>query len=340
MTVKAFESLKENLRIGENEIPKEWVTFLETHISYLMLLKHEVYKLKKTVKLPFVDFLDLSARKEACDQELKLNRRLAPAVYLDVLPVKEHHGTIGIGTSAGKTVDYAVKMKRINNELEMDRLLERKIVTHSQVEALAKVISSFHEHAVTVQKIWEADRLKSTYNQLRDWHLFAKNKLGQVYADIIDQSCRKSDTFIDQHIGIINNRSQMGYVRDLHGDLHSQNIFLTNPPVVFDCIEFDEDLRQIDILNEIAFFLMDLEYYKAYTLVSHFMKCYQHHLQDTDLGQFMDEELLLYFKMYRASVRAKVLMISAKEASQMKNKYLGEVRQYLDLVKKYHKQLT
>jgi len=340
MTETAFESLKKDLRIGEKKIPSRQVTFLETHISYLILLKQEVYKLKKTVKLPFVDFSDLSSRKKACEEELKLNRRLAPTVYLDVLPVKDHHGTTRIGTSVGKTVDYAVKMKRINNELEMDRLLDRKIVTHSQIENLAKVISDFHLNAATVQKIWKADHLKSTYNQLGDWHAFARDELGQAYADIIDQSCRSSDRFIDQHIEIINSRSQRGYVRDLHGDLHSHNIFLTHPPVVFDCIEFDEDLRQIDLLNEIAFFLMDLEYYQAYSLSSHFVKCYQHHLQSTDLGQFMHKDLLLYFKMYRAAVRAKVLMISAKDATQEKSKYLEEVRQYLDLVSKYLKELA
>lgn len=340
MTETAFQLLRNNLRIGERTIPKDQVEMVETHISYLLLLKDEVYKLKKTVKLPFVDFSELPQRKHACSQELHLNRRLAPDVYLDMVAVKETQGAIGIDTAQGEIIDYAVRMKRIDNALEMDRLLERKAVGLRQIDSLAGVIAGFHRQAFPVKKIWKAEHLQATYNQLAEWASFAGTELGTDYGHIIEQSCRVSDTFINEHIDLINRRSRLGYVRDLHGDLHSHNIFLTEPPVVFDCIEFDEDLRQIDLLNEIAFFIMDLEFFRADDLAAYFIERYVYYLHDADLSQLMNDELLLYFKMYRASVRAKVLMVGARHSVQQKQEHLEEIGRYLQLVGRYLKQMV
>jgi aminoglycoside phosphotransferase family enzyme len=338
MTDSEFENLLQNLHIGNQKIDRQDIEIIETHISYLILLEQDVYKLKKTVSLAFVDFSSLSARQAACRQELQLNRRLAPDVYRDVLEVKEEGGRVGIGLEKGATIDYTVWMRRVDNTLEMDRLLEQGQVSESQVDTLALLIADFHQGAKTVHKTWRAANLMDTYNQLSSFYKYAQSTLGQSYADIIEQSCRLSDTFISKHIDELNQRSKAGYVRDLHGDLHSHNIFLTDPPVVFDCIEFDDDLRQIDVLNEIAFFLMDLEYYKADKLADFFLKCYTTHIQDSDLRYCMDDQLLLYYKMYRASVRAKVLMINAQNTPRDKEAHLEEVRRYLELVANYMSQ--
>ena len=340
MTETVLNKLLNNLQIGKQKIPRQKVDLIETHISYLILLKHDVYKLKKTVQLPFVDFSELPTRKEACRQELLLNRRLAPEVYRDVLAVNEVDGHMVIGGEKGKTIDYAVWMRRIDNALEMDRLLESEEVKDSQIDSLARLIAAFHQESKPIHKVWEADQLIATFNQIKEWYRFAESALGHTYAELIDRSCQASDVFITHHIDELNQRSRRGFVRDLHGDLHSHNIFLTKPPVVFDCIEFDEDLRQIDVLNEIAFFLMDLEYYEAYALADLFITRYHTYLSGTDLEQAMDDRLLLYFKMYRAAVRAKVLMISVQNSPGEKENHLNEVRRYFDLVESYLDQLT
>lgn len=340
MTETTLNKLLNNLQIGKQKIPRQKVDLIETHISYLILLEHDVYKLKKTVQLPFVDFSELPTREEACRQELLLNRRLAPEVYRDVLAVKEVDGNLVIGAENGKTIDYAVWMLRIDNALEMDRLLEKREVKDSQIDVLACLIASFHQDAKPIQKVWVADQLKATFNQIKEWHSFAESALGHTYAALIVRSCQASDAFITKHIDELNQRSRRGFVKDLHGDLHSHNIFLTKPPVIFDCIEFDEDLRQIDVLNEIAFFVMDLEYYEAYELADLFISRYHTYLSGTDLEQAMDDRLLLYFKMYRAAVRAKVLMISVQNSPGEKESHLREVRRYLDLLEGYLGQLT
>lgn len=337
MTDAEFDLVKQNLSIQGKVVPPNAIEIIETHISYLLLWQEHVYKIKKSVKLPFLDFSRLESRKNACTQELLLNQRLSPGIYLGLVTVSKEKDSLAIdGPGTGKPLDYAVWMKRVDKQLEMDELLDKKKVSEKQTEQLAEIIGDFHKKAFEVHKPWSLDYLQDSYNQISAWQAFVAQHLGEDNAQLIRHSCQLSDRFLSRHIDLINQRSKRGWVRDLHGDLHSRNIFLTDPPLIFDCIEFDDDLRQIDVLNEIAFFLMDLEYYHAYPLAEHFSRHYTSQLKGSPLEGSWDEALLVYFKMYRASVRAKVLLISAKESEdKARQAYLEQVVRYLELVGEY-----
>ncbi|WPP50802.1 hypothetical protein [Catalinimonas niigatensis] len=341
MTEKEFILLKNNPLILGNEISHH-IEFYETHISYLLILSEYVYKIKKTVKLPFLDFSELQLRQKACTQELLLNLRTAPSMYIDLYEVKNVQDRISIGGSYGRTIDYAVRMKKADNNLEMDQVLARNEVEKKHMEKLASLVAQFHQKTFAVHKVWDLQGLKDTYNQLQAWSNLAGHALGKDYQRTIHDSCDLSDHFLTKNIDKMNKRSQMSLVRDVHGDLHSRNIFLENNPIIFDCIEFDDDLRQIDLLNEIAFFIMDMEFFGADELARHFYNHYVSMMLAAGYETLEDDAILNYFKMYRASVRAKVGFISLdKQKEETKQQDLGEeITRYLNLVKRYSLLLT
>ncbi|MEK6477935.1 hypothetical protein WJR50_10385 [Catalinimonas sp. 4WD22] len=339
MTKDEFSLLKENGKIGDKLISDKHPEFLETHISYLLLFPDFVYKIKKSVQLPFLDFSSLSQREKYCHQELMLNQRTAPSIYFDVHEIRSSNGELIINGSEGDIVDYCVRLKRIDNKKEMDHLLSLGEVKVHQMDQLAKKIAHFHQRAKIVRKTQSLEHLRSTYSQILEWSETAIKNLGHSYDKILQDSCQISDKYLEQNIDKINARIQNGLMRDVHGDLHSHNIFLEESPIIFDCIEFDEDLRQIDLLNEVAFFLMDLDYYNATELGVHFYKQYLTYMNEAGIKGLEDEGLLDYFKMYRASVRAKVELISLA-GSQKDNEltmHKKNAEQYLQLVEKYAK---
>ncbi|MDF9797499.1 aminoglycoside phosphotransferase family enzyme [Catalinimonas alkaloidigena] len=341
MNKEEFFQLKQNGKIGDRPIDALQAEYLETHISYLILLTDRVYKIKKTVKLPFLDFTSLTDRKHFCDKELMLNKRTAASVYLDVHEIRSSNKQLIINGTVGEVVDYCVLLKRMDNNKEMDILLKKGEVTNEQIDQLAEEIANFHIVADEVHKDWPLHYLKMTYSQILEWSLLAGEKLGQEYKNIIQHSCKVSDKYLERNIDKINDRSKRGLIRDVHGDLHSHNIFLENPPVLFDCIEFDDDLRQIDLLNEVAFFLMDLDFYEADQLGKRFYTNYLNRMNEAGLGQLDDEDLLLYYKMYRASVRAKVELIGL-EKNPSRDEYITHmenVKKYIRLVEKYAERL-
>lgn len=339
MTEDEFSLLQEKGKIGDRLLSNTKPEYVETHISYLLLFPDFVYKIKKSVQLPFLDFSSISQRKKYCQQELLLNRRTAPSIYQDVHEIRSHKGELIINGSEGEIVDYCVRLKRIDNNKEMDHLLSLGEVKIHQMDKLAKTIADFHQGAKIVHKTQSLQHLKSTYSQILEWSETTIKYLGQSYQRIIEDSCEVSDKYLEQNIDKINARIQNGLMRDVHGDLHSHNIFLEESPIIFDCIEFDKDLRQIDLLNEIAFFLMDLDYYNAAELGAHFYKRYLANMNETGLKGLEDNDLLNYFKMYRASVRAKVELISlagSQKDSEL-TKHKDNAENYLQLVKKYAK---
>lgn len=339
MTEDEFSLLQEKGKIGDRLLSNAKPEYVETHISYLLLFHDFVYKIKKSVQLPFLDFSSLSQRKKYCEQELLLNRRTAPSIYLDVHEIRSRNDELLINGSEGEIVDYCVHLKRIDNQREMDRLLSLGEVKVHQMDQLAKTIADFHQGAKIVRKTESIQHLKSTYSQILEWSETATKYLGHSYQKIIENSCKVSDKYLEQNIDKINARIQKGLMRDVHGDLHSHNIFLEESPIIFDCIEFDEELRQIDLLNEIAFFLMDLDYYNAAELGTHFYERYLAYMSEADLKGLEDKDLLNYFKMYRASVRAKVELISfaGSHKDYEITMHKENAENYLRLVEKYAK---
>ncbi len=306
----------------------------ETHISWVILTRKYAFKLKKPLKLSFLDFSKLSGRKKFCEQELMLNRRFSK-IYKSVLPVRYDRGTWYMGGKKGRVVDYAVQMKRMISSKRMDLLLRTGKVTRENIFALAEEIGSFHSRARIITRAFDIVVARRTFNDIRTIRLNILRHLGSRYSDFIDRSVRWSDSFLKAHKARIQERIRMGFLRDVHGDLHSGNIFLYKHPVLFDCIEFADSLRFIDVIAEIAFFCMDLDYYGyeqlAEIFLSEYNRCFPCILNRED------ERLLLYYECYRANVKAKVHMSSAEQALTRidYSRHMQAVRGYLNLMKRY-----
>ncbi|MGZ5048621.1 MAG: bifunctional aminoglycoside phosphotransferase/ATP-binding protein [Usitatibacter sp.] len=283
--------------------PVDRVQVLETHVSYVFLAGEFAYKIKKPVHLGFLDFSSLQARRFYCEEEVRLNRRTAPGLYLGVVPIGGSPPTLR-GTSA--PVEYAVKMKRFSQDALLDRLARECRLVPATVDALAETVARFHGSAPRAEAIGEQDSVDratgpaldnfadiaalerseavhGALGRLREWTLRQRDRLGRRFA------LRRLD----------------GYVRECHGDLHLGNVVLADgAPVLFDCIEFDARLRWIDVMSDVAFTVMDLEHHGLPRLAARFLDAY---LERT--GDYAGLRVLRFYLVYRAMVRAKIACI-------------------------------
>ena len=311
---------------------------IETHISWVILSKKLAFKIKKQMQYSFLNFSTLEKRKYYCERELILNGRFSN-IYKEVLPVKIEGDTIYIGHGPGETIAYAVRMNRLQTAKQMNHLLSRNKVEPAQIKVLAKKIALFHQKADVIDKPFDKIEAKNTFNDLANFTDWVKEHMGNSYAAIIEEAVNYSNTFLDQNEALISKRIKEGFWRDGHGDLHSKNIFLYKDPVIFDCIEFNDAFRQIDVLNEIAFFCMDLEAFQRRDLSEQFV---QHYLKIFPCMQQLNEKkLFIYYKYYRSNVRAKVNILRAMQSADRisMRKYHLEIKKYLRLMAAYHSDL-
>jgi uncharacterized protein len=312
---------------------------IETHISWVLMCDEFVFKIKKPMQYPFLDFSTSEKRKYFCEREVELNQRLTTDMYLDVVPVHEEFGKLFVGESTGAVIDYAVQMKRMDTEREMDILLKHGKVTKQDILSLTERIAEFHLQARIIEHKDPTD-IHEKFNDLVSVRAYLREQLGQAVVEIIDDAIRASDTFFSNHRQLLIDRVQAGFVRDCHGDLHSRNIFLYPEPVIFDCIEFNEDFRQIDVLNEIAFLCMDLDAFGRSDLSELCIKTYNgiYPVLQTEA----EYSLFNFFKAYRANVRAKVNALRAKSSADAKSRdqVLHDCIRYLTLMNHYLGQIV
>ena len=306
----------------------------ETHISWVILTQKYAFKIKKPLKLSFLDFSTLRKRKTFCHKELQLNRRFSP-IYLNVSPIYTHNNSWTIGDGPGKVVEYTVVMKRLNLTKRMDKLLDEKKVRRNHILSLAKLIATFHSESEVTRISFSLSKARAEFDDIRSILPILKKYLGSQYATIIKKSIDWSNEFLAIHATRIKKRIDDGFYRDVHGDLHSGNIFLYKRPILFDCIEFNDSYRHIDIIHEIAFLCMDLEAYKQRSLANLFLKEYQ---RRTGCFQSLeDKHLFTYYKCFKANVRAKVHALNADQNhdDESRQLHIAALRTYLRLIKKY-----
>jgi uncharacterized protein len=336
MTEKELQNLNSRGKFQNSSIKG---SVEETHISWVIVAKSHVFKIKKPLKLSFLDFSTLTQRKKYCYRELKLNQRFSP-IYLNVWPVRKRNDRWNIGGHGGEIMDYAVHMKRLISSKRMDKLLKKENVTAKHIRSLATVISSFHSGAKRVSNPFQPVEARNAFNDIDSIRSIAREHIGAEASGLISKSIAWSDAFVKAHARRIQERIENGFCRDVHGDLHSGNIFLYETPILFDCIEFNDRYRQIDLINEIAFFCMDLEAYGRSDLSRLFIKEYQQKLICFETEA--DQRLMEYYKCFRANVRAKVHALSANQASGDEDTFKMHVqalRKYLQLMKRYMKKL-
>ncbi|MGB5205566.1 hypothetical protein [Eudoraea sp.] len=318
---------------GEREL-------IETHISWVFICHRFVYKIKKPIKYSFLDFSTLEKRKKYCKREIELNKRLTNDIYLDVVPINRLNDHYKIGGNVGTVVDYAVRMRKMDRTKQMDKLLVQNKVTKSDIQNLAKKIAVFHRNTVI---IYQKDVLgiREEFNDLEAENKYlATQTYGDKYVTIIANAIKTSNTFIEKNKELLAGRLKAGFFRDCHGDLHSRNIFLFPSPQPFDCIEFNDDYRQIDVLNEVAFLCMDLDAFGKKDLSELFLEYYNQFFPSMKSSK--ERHLFVFYKAYRANVRAKVNSLRAKSAVNEKErtKALSEVDKYLRLMESYLKTLS
>jgi uncharacterized protein len=310
----------------------------ETNISWVILGGGYAFKIKKNIKLSFLDYSTLSLRKEYCEKELHLNRRFSP-IYLSVQPIifLNDHWTIGEGQ--GEIKDYAVCMKRMRSGKRMDVLLKKKEVNPNSISLLANQIARFHTTAETIEKVHDHEQAKGIFNDLNSVQEVITKEFGKGYAKVISDLIFFSNRFLETHSKRLKERAMDGFTRDVHGDLHSGNIFLYKNPIIFDCIEFEDAFRQIDILYEIAFLCMDLEFFGRNDFSELFLKTYNKILPCFTKAE--DEAIFVYYKCLRANIRAKVFLLNSKTDPDpdKKTQELEKGKKYLDLAVSYMQNL-
>ncbi|WP_018617473.1 hypothetical protein [Segetibacter koreensis] len=307
---------------------------VETHISWVILCDEFVYKIKKPIIYSFLDFSTLEKRKYYCEREVELNKRLTEDIYLDVQTVRETSGSISIDGEEGDIVDYAVKMRKIDRARQMDVLIVSNQVTTSDIKNLAEKVAAFHKTATIIYKKDFLD-VQNKFNDLDEEREYLRENAGSDSSGIIIRAIQISNTFIEKNRELLANRLKKGFFRDCHGDLHSRNIFLLPSPQPFDCIEFNDDYRQIDVLNEIAFLCMDLDAFGRKDLSDLFLTFYNNVFPSITTED--ERWLFVYYKSYRSNIRAKVNSLRARSAANNDERkgLLAEAKKYLYLMDSY-----
>jgi aminoglycoside phosphotransferase family enzyme/predicted kinase len=319
------------------------VEVAETHISWVFLSGDYAYKIKKPVKFSFLDFSTIQKRKEMCEEELRLNQRLSPEIYLGVVPLLKKGSAIFFGRDEedlpegiegeaqdGNVVEYAVKMKRLPQERKMDLLLAEGKVEKEDVEELAGIVADFHS-AIPVEQDPQYNSPEMVRGHIDDL-ASVRNTVEKAcgMGAKIDFVLQKSAEFIEKNEDFLRSRQADGMIRECHGDLHSGNIFFGEKKFIFDCIEFNEDFRFIDVASEIAFMAMDLDAHGRSDLSEVFVKKYSGISGDVDL-----KKLLNFYKCYRANVRAKVAALGYGQHPTEEGK--KRIEKYLTLAEEYAK---
>jgi hypothetical protein len=310
------------------------IELIETHISWVLLTGDFVYKIKKPVNFGFLDFSTLEKRRFYCQEELRLNQRFSPEIYLEVVPVSG-------GTSApqmngkGVAIEYAVRMRQFDAGSLLSERAEQGLLNNDDIDGIAEVVSTFHQSALiaeTGSEFGEAETIhhwcEENFDHITPLLQDTKTEMQQVerLQSWVAQEWRQTADLMRQ-------RKRQGFVRECHGDLHLGNIALIEGKITpFDCIEFNPMLRWIDVMSEVAFVLMDLAYRGFKSFSWRLLNVY---LQQT--GDYAGLRVLRYYLVYRALVRAKVALLGEQQlgdATARQHKH-AEYARHMALAERY-----
>ena len=310
------------------------VELVQTHISYVFIAGDFVYKIKKPVNFGFLDFTSLEKRKHYCEEELRLNRRLAPSIYLDVVAISENKdGQIIIGAE-GKVVEYAVRMKKLPLDRMLKTLLATGLANDKIMDAVADKIAAFHKVAETGGRIDEMGSI-ATIRHNHEENFAQTLKYINITIPEYQYKFIKEyvDKFLDAKKDLFEKRITGHKIRDCHGDLHLEHICVADEIIIFDCIEFNERFRFADTAAEVAFLTMDLDFNGYSRQADVFVQAYLQYSGDNEILK-----LLNFYRCYYAYVRGKVISfrldqkeIPTGERSQITH----TAKRYFDLATSY-----
>lgn len=312
------------------------IELIQTHSSFVFVTKKFVYKMKKAVNFGFLDFSTLEKRRFFCEKELELNRRLCEDVYLEVVPINKSNNIKIEGD--GETIEYALKMKRLPQQKIMTILLKEGKVNNKTIDELAKIIVEFHSKAQTSSDIniyGSLKIVKTNWDENFTQTLkYIDRTISQMDFEFLQS---RVNNFNEKNRLLFENRIKDNKIRDCHGDMHSGNIFITNPICIFDAIEFNDRFRYSDVASDVAFLAMDLDFQKRADLSDYFINRYIIYSKDQELVK-----VLSFYKCYRAYVRGKVISFKLDDPNVKiaeKKAAVKEARSYFKLAVKYAKDL-
>lgn len=288
------------------------VELVETHISWVLLAGGFAYKIKKPLKLPFLDFSTLEQRHRYCQEELRLNRRFSPDIYLGVIGIF-HTQEDPRWEGVDPPIEYAVKMRRFDDSNRLDRVCARGQLQAAHLKELAQALCAFQAQTAVAQASSNYGVVGNYLALVRDNFHDLLLALPQRGDQLRLQSLQSwSETQFADHSPLLATRRESGHVREGHGDLHLANMVLIDQHVrIFDCIEFNEQLRWLDVADEMAFTYMDLVAHKqpglANVFIDDMLSC---------TGDYESVRVLRFFAVYRALVRAKVAALRMQEGQE------------------------
>jgi uncharacterized protein len=280
----------------------------ETHISWVFLAADRAYKLKKPLVLPFLDYGTPQRRREMCEEEVRLNRRLAPDLYLGVRAVAASpDGLVLAAEDDPRAVDYLVEMRRFDEQRTLAAKLERGELKRGDIVAVARMLAMFHARArqvaaVGVPVLAIERRMEENFHEL----LAIVEQRAEIERVLSLE--RFAHAWVVAHAQMLDARARRGFVRDVHGDLRAEHVLLGETLRVVDCIEFDRGLRELDVADDLAFLVMDLTANGGERFARTLVDAYR------DAGGDPGEDrLIAFYAAYRALVRAKVALVRAAQ---------------------------
>ena len=288
--------------------PVDEVRFIQTHISSVFLTGEYVYKLKKPVNFGFLDFSTIELRKLYCRAEVELNSRLAPSVYLRAAPITLDGDRLAL-EGEGEVVDWVVVMREIEQDSLGSEVLARGELSEAHMESLVDVLVPFYHDAATGEGIDQYGSAEGVKFNTDENFSQTKDYAGKLLSTERYKHIRRwTNTFYEENADLFERRIAEGRIRESHGDLHLRNVFLEDPPIIFDCIEFNERLRCGDVAVDLAFMAMDLDFNDRSDLAQHFVDRYVEASGDSELVRLLD-----FYKCYRAYVRGKISCFTSSD---------------------------
>lgn len=314
--------------------PVDSVKLIETHISWVLLTGPYAYKIKKPVNFGFLDFSTLEKRHFYCEEELRLNKRLAPELYLELVNITGSPDRPEINGDRS-VIEYAVKMLQFPQSCQLDNVLSCGELTVDTVDLMAKEIARFHarcEVADEQSRFGALDAVRGpvieNFEQIKQQHL------RQADIDVLQAIQTWSESACIKLGPELLKRKQNGFIRECHGDMHLRNMVLLDGKfIAFDCLEFNDELRWIDVMSEIAFVCMDLDDRNKSNYSRRLLNAY---LEFT--GDYAGVNVLRFYLVYRAMVRAKVNVLRLSQSGlndEERDIIYDEFKRYLQLAGKY-----
>lgn len=326
-------------RADSYPFPAATVEVVETHMSWVFLVGDFVYKMKKPIALPFVDFRTLSARKYFCDQSLRLNRRLAPSVYLDVVPlISDDSGHLrleGRAEAGTETVEWLEKMRRLPEAMMLDQAIARGTVTTADAQRVARRLAVFYRDAKPVALTTQDYRLKLRDEIETHFRVLAAPDF-DLPAPVLTILKVSLLDFLDNNRALFDTRVAEGYIVEAHGDLRPEHICLLAEPVIIDCLEFDRAVRTKDTVHELAFLAMECELAGAAFIGQQVFATYSR-----ETGDRPPAALINFYKLLEAIVRARLAALHIRDHPvEVHAHWLQRAGIYLNLAENYRQALS